>query len=624
MQAWMELTTVMLPRAEALPAPCHMACPAGIDVPSYLALVAHGRYEEALEVIRRDNPFAWVCGLICPHPCEKACVRAQLDQPINIRYLKAFVAEWVNNHAGYPCPKPEKPSGHKVAVIGSGPAGLSAAYYLALKGHAVTVFETLPVAGGLLVVGIPEYRLPRWIVRKEVESIQSLGVEIRTGVTVGKDVTLDQLRKEGYEAFFLGIGAHQGFKLGIPGEDSFPQVYDAVSFLRDGNLQGRRKPADRVVVVGGGNSAMDAARTCLRLGCSEVHIAYRRTRLEMPASAHEVEEAMEEGIWFHFLAVPVAIGGSPGQLEYLECLQAELGQPDASGRRRPIPMEGSNFRIETGAVIAAIGQQPDFAQFGENIPVGISPRNLIVTAKPTTQTNVEDVFAGGDAVTGPATVVEAIAAGKQAALDIDRFLSGDGTSSVFTRRRRAMVPFLPVPASEKIGTRRIPLSYLDPAERSKTFDLVEIGYSEESAREEAKRCLRCDSCIRCGACEAVCRDQMLVHALQFKEIGPNERILSDYHRPADLCITCGACALACPTGAMEYFEHQNSRELRLCGTLLNRLETPRCAGCGQPFVPQRYLDYVTGRSDATMGKMVLRKLCPQCARAKRAERFANF
>ena len=217
-------------------APCHAACPAGIDIPSYLALVAQGRFVEALQVIRQDNPFPWVCGLICPHPCERACVRRHLDEPLNIKYLKAFVADYATRHGEYAPLKPEKPNGHKVAIIGSGPAGLSCAHYLALRGYGVTVFEALPEAGGLFMAGIPEYRLPREVVRKEVELIRSLGVEIKTGVTVGRDVTLDELRRQGYEAFFLGIGAHLGYKLKIEGENDFPQVYDVISFLRQVNL----------------------------------------------------------------------------------------------------------------------------------------------------------------------------------------------------------------------------------------------------------------------------------------------------------------------------------------------------------------------------------------------------
>ncbi|MCE5244893.1 MAG: NAD(P)-binding protein [Syntrophobacteraceae bacterium] len=607
-----------------LPAPCHKACPAGIDIPSYLALVAKGRYSEALDVIRRDNPFAWVCGLICPHPCEKSCVRANLDAPVNIRYLKAFAAERATVLSGYPSPSPAPPNGYRVAVVGSGPAGLSAAHFLALRGCAVTVFEALPTAGGLLAFGIPEYRLPRRVIQREIDAIRSMGVEIRTGITIGRDTTLDELRERGFNAFFLGIGAHRGHRLGIPGEEEYPQVHEAIAFLRQVNLGKQVKPAERVVVVGGGNSAMDAARTCLRLGCGEVHIAYRRSRSEMPANPQEVEEAMEEGVQFHFLAVPIKVGGTNGRVEYLECLQAELGKPDASGRRRPVPVEGTNFRIDTGAVIAAIGQQPDFRCFDEEAPVKITARNLILTDRTGTRTNVPDIFAGGDAVTGPATVVQAIAAGKRAAFDIVRYLSGstEPVSSTDVRKRRRE-SFVPMEAGEKIAAGRSEAPLVAPEVRRESFDPVELGLAESLARQEASRCLRCDICIRCGECEKVCGESMQVHALEFKAISTDERILGDYERPKDRCIGCGACALACPTGAIEIVDSPGFREMRLCGTVLNRLPLPRCGACGSPFVPERFLEFVTGRSDAVMGKKVARTLCPDCAREARARDFVR-
>lgn len=605
-------------------APCHAACPAGIDIPSYMALVAQGRFVEALQVIRQDNPFPWVCGLICPHPCERACVRRHLDEPLNIKYLKAFVADYATRHGEYAPLKPEKSNGHKVAIIGSGPAGLSCAHYLALRGYGVTIFEALSEAGGLFMAGIPEYRLPRAVVRNEVELIRSLGVEIKTGVTVGRDVTIDELRRQGYEAFFLGIGAHLGYKLKIEGENDFPQVYDVISFLRQVNLGKKEKPADKVVIIGGGNAAMDAARTCVRLGCREVHVSYRRTLKEMPAHPEEIEQALEEGVLIHFLTVPIRIGGDHGRVQHLECLQAELGRPDASGRRRPLPVPDSNFKIEVGAVITAIGQQPDLCPFPEP-PVETSPWCTIITARGRTGTSVPDIFAGGDAVTGPATAVEAIAAGKQAALDIHQFLSGEAGPAPLARpQKRGKVPFLATPAGQKIANHRVPTPFLDQEERRHNFDRVELDYSPEEAQREARRCLRCDICIRCGACERVCRDTMQVYALKFTQISATERVLSDYHRAGERCIACGACALACPTGAIDYLESPEGREVRLCGTVLNRLELPKCQGCGGPLPPERYLDYVTSHSDAIIKKQVLRRFCPTCAREKRAAEFIKL
>jgi NADH-quinone oxidoreductase subunit F len=607
-----------------LPAPCHMACPAGIDVPSYMALVGQGRFLEALEVIRQDNPFPWVCGLVCPHPCERACVRRHLDEPLNIKYLEAFVALWATRHGDYLPLKPAPANGRKVAIAGSGPAGLSCAHYLALKGYQVTVFEAMPEAGGLFVAGIPEYRLPREVVHQEIDLLRSLGVEIKTGVTVGRDVSLDELRRRGYEAFFLGIGAHLGYKLKIEGEDDFPQVNDVITFLKRVNLGDKGRPADKVVIIGGGNAAMDAARTCVRLGCREVHVSYRRTRKEMPAHPEEVEQSLEEGVKIHFLTVPIKIGGEAGQVQYLECLQAELGRPDASGRRRPIIIPDSTFRLEVGAVITAIGQQPDLCPF-PTPPVNTSPWCTIITERGNTRTNLADIFAGGDSVTGPTTVVEAIAAGKQGALDIDYYLTGAaGPAPRLTTQKRRRVPFLGIPAETKIASHRVPTPFLDMELRRTNFERVELDYTPEQAQKEAQRCLRCDICIRCGACERVCRDTMQVYALKFTQISTTERMLSDYGRAQERCIACGACALTCPTGAIEYIEAPDHREVRLCGTILNELEINTCPGCGGPLPPARYLGYVSSHSDTVMGKQVLRRLCAACTREKRAQEFVRF
>jgi NADH-quinone oxidoreductase subunit F len=604
-------------------APCHQACPTGIDIPSFIGLIAQGNYQEAWEVMREDNPFPWVCGLVCPHPCERACVRTSLDEPINIRYLKAFAAEWVSKHGKFFPPTPAPANGHKVAVIGAGPAGLSCAYFLALRGYQVTVLEALPEPGGLLMAAIPDYRLARQVVGKEIRLIKSLGVEIRTGVTVGHDITLDDLRSQGYEAIFMGLGAHLGYKLKIEGESDFPQVHDVISFLRNIYLGKKEKPADKVVIIGGGNAAMDAARTCVRLGCSEVHVSYRRTRAEMPAHPEEVEQALQEGVQIHFLTVPIKIAGKDGRVTHVECLQAELGRPDASGRRRPIPVPESNYIIEAGAVITAIGQQPDFCPFPEP-PVETTPWCTIVTQSNSTRTKVKDIFAGGDAVTGPATVVEAIAAGKQAAAEIDHYITGATSPAlVMSAQKRRKVAFQTIPATEKIANHRTPIPMLDVELRKTTFTPVELGYSDTQAMKEAQRCLRCDVCIRCGACERTCR-RMRVNALKFSQITTTERVLTDYPLARETCIACGACALACPTQAIDYQEGEDFREVRLCGTVLNHLENPKCPGCGEPLPPERYLHYVSTRSDEEMGKEVRRDLCSRCTRAQQAQKFVKL
>jgi ferredoxin len=343
----------------------------------------------------------------------------------------------------------------------------------------------------------------------------------------------------------------------------------------------------------------------------------------MPAHPEEVEQALEEGVQIHFLTIPIKISGENGRVEYVECLQAELGRPDASGRRRPIPVPDSNYRIEAGAVITAIGQQPDFCPFPEP-PVQTTPWCTIVTHSPSTNTTAPDIFAGGDAVTGPATVVEAIAAGKQAAEEIHSFIQGKiNPSPVLRPQKRRKVPFQVIPAPEKMANHRNPVPMLDLELRKTTFIPVELGFSDTQAQKEAQRCLRCDICIRCSACERACH-QMRVHALKFSQISTTERVLTDYPQARELCIACGACALACPTQAIDYQEGPDFREVRLCGTVLNHLETPKCAGCGEPLPPSRYLQYVTDRSDAAMDKQVLRRFCPKCAREKRAAKFVKL
>jgi len=607
------------------PAPCQMACPAGIDVPSYVTLIGQGKDAEAVELIRRDNPFPWVCGLVCTHPCEFMCVRGRVDQPIAIKDLKGFAAERAMSEGRYKNPEPAPDNQGRVCIIGAGPGGLTAAYYLALKGYRVTVIESLPMAGGMMMVGIPRYRLPREVIDREVAMIEDLGVEFRMSTRLGEDVTLDELREEGFEAFLIAVGAHSSFKMGIKGEDRFPQVIDAIQYLRRVAVGDRHAPGRKVAIIGGGNVAMDAARTSIRLGCQEVTVVYRRTRSEMPANEEEVVQAEEEGVKFAFLTVPMEIKGDSGQITGLHCLRTELGPPDDSGRRRPVPVEGSDFVLEVDAVISAIGQAVDRTGLEEADNLQWSKRGTIQVHTASMETSSEGVFAVGDVVTGPATVVEAIGGGKRAAEAIDRYLRGipqPKMPPVPIRRQR--VPFLEMPASTKMTLRRPEMPMLGDERRRVTFQQAELGYSENMAREEARRCLRCDVCVRCGRCVDVCREKMGVDALQMGYVEFEHPGETDLRIAAERCILCGACAANCPTGAMRMEDRGEERVLSLCGTILNRLEVERCEACGAVLGPARYHDYIRRRIHGISPQLRDQRLCLECARNAAAKHHAGM
>jgi NADH-quinone oxidoreductase subunit F len=461
-------------------APCSHTCPAGVDVPRYLRFISEGKYDQALAVIREKIPFASVCGHVCPHPCEAKCRRGQVDEAIAIRALKRFAAER-GNGVWKTKAKTAPTTGKKVAIIGAGPAGLTAAYYLARRGHAVTVFEALPEPGGMMRYGIPEYRLPREVLAKEIEEIRGIGVDIKVNTRIR---SVDELFENGYHAIFLAIGAHQGAKLGVEGEDS-PGVMEGVSFLREINMGDEGRVGDRIAVIGGGNVAIDAARTALRLGAKEATIIYRRTREEMPASEEEIEEALLEGVKIEFLVAPNRIEIKNGSLE-LTCIRMKLGAVDSSGRRRPVPIESSEFSLTFDTLIAAIGQVPEAPEkFG--LPLGRG--NTIQVDADTLATAREGVFAGGDAVTGPAIVIEAIAAGRQAAVSIDKYLGGSGIIDEVLAPPEEIES---LPAIEEGEKHRISIPTLTLSERLGSFAEVELGLREEVAIEEAKRCLRCD------------------------------------------------------------------------------------------------------------------------------------
>jgi len=606
------------------PAPCQMTCPAGLDIPTYVTLIGMGRDAEAIDVIRQDCPFPWVCGLVCTRPCEFMCVRARIDTPIAIKTLKGFAAERAMSEGTYRNPSKEPAKGKKICVIGAGPAGLSAAYYLGLKGYGVRVIEQHAVAGGMLLLGIPRYRLPREVIDREVEMLRALGVEFSFNRRFGSDITLAQLRTEGFDAFFFAIGAHLSFQLNIPGEKDFPQVIDAIDFLRRVAIGERRPPGKKVIVIGGGNVAIDAARTCLRLGCESVVLAYRRTRAEMPADREEVEQAEEEGIRLEFLTIPHEIVGRQGCLEGLKCLRAKLVAIKGQDRKFPKAIDGSEFLMEADAIIPAIGQQVDAAGLESVNGLDWTRRRTIHVNTATTETGVAGIFAAGDAVTGPATVIEAIGGGKRAAESIHRYLSGMPQPQMPpVPSRRGRIDRLQVPAGTKMTLKRPDMPLLNINRRRTTFQQVELGYSENMAREEARRCLRCDICLRCGKCVEICRDKMGVDALQMGYFDFDHPVATDYRETEQRCILCGACATNCPTGAMRMVDTDEERVLSLCGTILNRKKLLHCEMCGAVLGPACYLDFVKRRTEKVARVAAKRQLCDLCARKSSAKSSAD-
>ena len=487
-------------------APCKEGCPAHISVQSYVALIADGRHEEALALIRKDNPFPSVCGRVCTHPCEEVCTRKKADEAVAIRELKRFVTD-LEMAAGPPrLPAPEADRLEPIAIIGGGPSGLTAAYYLRLKGFQVTVFEAQPKLGGMLRYGIPEYRLPEAVLDREIQGILDLGVVARTGVRLGQEVTFEALKDEGYLAFYLALGAWDNSTMRIPGEE-MAGVLVGTEFLAREKLGQPAEIGDRVVVIGGGNTAIDAARTALRRGAGKVTILYRRSRKEMPAHEIEIRAAEEEGVEIHLLAAPVKCLGAEGRLEKLEYLEMELGDPDASGRRRPVPIEGSETLLEVDTLIVAIGQRPDPTGVPEVEGLRRESWGSIVADPVTFETGAAGIFAGGDLATGPATAIEAIAAGKEAALSIERYLKGEDV-----RAGRPLTP--PVaeftPEEVKPEGRKHP-EMLDAKSRIGSNDEVEGCLSEEQAVAEARRCLSCGVCCECYQCLEACQAGAIIH-----------------------------------------------------------------------------------------------------------------
>ena len=518
--------------------PCQSACPLHMDIREYVGLVSQGKIMEALQVIRTGNPFPSICAYVCTHPCEDACRRSQVDKPIAIRALKRFAVEFGGDRMIEA--EAETRHGEKVAIVGSGPAGLACAYYLRKLGYPVTVLEAHSELGGMLRVGIPQYRLPHEVVDTEVKRLTRMGVEIRTNTRV---VSLDLLFELGYKAIFITIGAHQSLRMGIEGEES-PGVIDGATFLREVNLGLKPSLGRRVAVVGGGNVAIDAARTATRLGVKKASILYRRTRKEMPADLREVEQALEEGTEIVYLVAPTRIKRENRRLN-VTCVRMELGEPDESGRQRPIPIKDSEFSEEFDTLIAAIGQAP---QTPSGFGVRLGRGSTIQVDPSTLTTNRAAVFAGGDAVTGPATVTEALAAGRLAAFRIDDYLQHRYPLPSKEDNEKLSGDLLPETIEMIKKIERVEPPSLALEIRAKDFGTVELVYGWDEAINEARRCLRCgvgvevlfqDKCAACLACLRACP-----YHVPYLDASGTIRI------PADQCQACGICVAECPAKAL--------------------------------------------------------------------------
>lgn len=491
--------------------PCQSMCAIHQNAQGYVTLISRGKYKEALDVIVRDNPLPSVCGRICTHPCSVACTRSKVDEPINIPALKRFVTDYLtSDRVDYQLPRPETERKERVAIIGSGPAGLVCAYELRKRGYQTDVFEAQPVAGGMLAVGIPDFRLPKGVLRREVSKLEDIGVRIYLNTPAGPGgYSLQKLRRL-YDAVFIGVGAHVETKLKVPGEN-LPGIWGGVEFLRRVNLGERIKLGGRVFVIGGGNSAIDAARTALRLGSKEVRIVYRRTRAEMPADPDEIKEAENEGIAFDFLAAPKAFHGND-RVREIEFLKMKLGAPDQSWRPRPVPVPGSEFLVASDYVIISIGQSSNLDFIDKETPLETAQWGTIIADPITLETNVGGIFAGGDCVSGPEIVVTAMAAGKKAAISIDRYIDKQDMLA----GRELEGPFqsnVEVDSSGVLMKRRASMPSL-PLERRRTFDEVHLGYDESQARDEAARCLECATCCDCQLCSTVCERKAIDYAMK--------------------------------------------------------------------------------------------------------------
>jgi NADPH-dependent glutamate synthase beta subunit-like oxidoreductase/NAD-dependent dihydropyrimidine dehydrogenase PreA subunit len=508
---WQSWRTWLGERKEDLRAPCQAACPVGTNAGLYVSLIAEGRYDEALQVASEPNPFPSICGRVCTAPCEDVCRRGEFDVPIAIRDLKRFAMDH-----GFPRTRkvtpPKQWYNERVAIVGAGPTGLSAAYYLARRGYRVTILDAMPVAGGMMTIGIPDYRLPRVELNRDIDAMRELGVEIQLNTAIGRDVSLDELERD-YNAVLLAVGAQRSQRLGIPGEE-LQGVIPATTFLKDFNLDPQTKLEGDVAVIGGGSTAMDAARSALRAGARTVHILYRRTRVEMPAQAEEVRAALAEGIQLHELVTPVMVLPAEGRVRGLHCQRMVLSDPDEKGRRRPVPVPGSEFDLAVDIVLVAIGEAPDPSFLPEGTSVGVAPWGGLLINPQTLATGAPSVFAAGDVTYGPKTIIHAAAHGRQAARSIHAYLRHLPLREVneMPEGEFETVSTLPPGNGITLDLRPTPREVMPlregAASRDRSTEFA-AGFTEEQARREASRCLRCDLAYLCPTVHVISADSVV-------------------------------------------------------------------------------------------------------------------
>ena len=570
-------------------APCQLNCPARTDCQGYVGLIANGEYEAAIKLIKNKIPLPASIGRVCPHPCEKACRRKNVEEPINIAQLKAFAADIDLKSESY-LPDVMVRSGKKVAVIGGGPAGLTAAYYLNIMGHSVTVYDMMDKMGGMLRYGIPQYRLPKEVLDKEISIIEKSGVKLINNVKLGKDFTIESLKAEN-DAVIVAVGAWKSSSMRTPGED-LEGVYGGIAFLRAVIQKNAPEIGEKVAICGGGNTAMDACRTAVRLGAKEVYVVYRRTRNEMPADKLEIDEAEEEGVIYKFLTNPISFNGENGKVKSITLQVMELGEPDASGRRRPVPVEGKTEEIAVDSVILAIGQK--LVQ-GDVSELELNERGNIAADEDFFTTSVEGVFAIGDATNrGASIAIEAIGEADRCAKAVDAYLNGkplDTRVPYISKRNEKTIDY-----SDREKQSRISPKVLPADVRNKSFDEVSLGFTEEEAQKEASRCLECGcreyfkckllsvaqrydinperfagempqkyshdensfiernnaKCILCGLCVRSCREVADLNVLGLMGRGFKTDVSPAFSLPLDQtkCNNCGLCVQLCPTGAL--------------------------------------------------------------------------